>query len=199
MSAAEQIHAETGRLEGQQNRALARAEGLERKLEGLNERRIALAPPAFTGDEAADRELMALEAQAGRLSREARLAREAASEIGRLVEEAEARRAREERRAHLRRHVELTEERYRLEVGLEEDMRRVLDGLERLGKLDDAQHEEARAAGLSMERRYRALVAGWLSSRLRDYLPIGEAVGEAYCREPLFEADEQNLEPVGEY
>jgi hypothetical protein len=198
MSAAEQIHAETGRLEGQRNRALARAEALQRNLEGLNERRIALAPPAFTGDEAADRELMALEAQAGRLSREARLVREAASELGRLVEKAEARRTREECRAHLQRYVGLSEERNRLEVGLEEDMRRVLDGLERLGKLDDAQHKEARAAGLSMERRDRAIVAGWLSIRLRDYLPIGE-VGEAYCREPLFEADEQNPEPAGEY
>lgn len=138
-----------------------------------------------------------MEAEAGRLSREARLAREAASELGRLLEEAEARRAREERRAHLRRHVGLSEERYRLEVELEEDMSRVLGGLERLGKLDAAQHKEARAAGLSMEHSYRPLVAGWLSSRLRDYLPIGED-GEAYHRTPLFEADEQNLEPAGE-
>ena len=197
MSTAEQIHAEMGRLEGQRNRALARAEGVDRKLEALNERRIDLAPPAFTGDKAADSELVALEAEAGRLSREARLAREAASELGRLLEETEARRAREERRAHLRRHVGLSEERYRREVELEEDMSRVLGGFERRGKLDAAHHKQARAAALSMERRYRPLVAGWLSSRLRDYLPIGED-GEAYYRAPLFEADEQNLEPAGE-
>jgi len=115
-----------GRLKGQRNQALARAEGLGRKLERLNERRIALAPPVFTEDEAADRELVAVEAEAGRLSREAWLAREAASELGRPVEEAEARCAREERRAHLRRHVGLSEERYRLEVELEEDIGRVL-------------------------------------------------------------------------
>ncbi len=75
MSAAEQIDAEIERLEGQREEALARAEDSERRLEGLNGRRIALAPPAFTGDEAADRELLALEEEAGRLSRRARLAR----------------------------------------------------------------------------------------------------------------------------
>jgi hypothetical protein len=47
-----------------------------------------------------------------------------------------------------------------------------------------------------MEDRYRSLVAGWLSSRLREYLPLEEADG-AYS-EPLFDADEQNLEPGGE-
>ncbi len=43
-----------------------------------------------------------------------------------------------------------------------------------------------------MEYRYRALVTGWLSSRLRGYLPLRE-VDEVY-REPLFDADDQNLE-----
>ncbi len=45
MSAVEQIRAEVGRLKGQRDEALARAEGFDRKLEGLNERRTALAPP----------------------------------------------------------------------------------------------------------------------------------------------------------
>ena len=196
MSAAEQIDAEIERLEGQREEALARAEDSERRLEGLNGRRIALAPPAFTGDEAADRELLALEEEAGRLSRRARLSRNTASELGRLVEEAEARRAKEERRAHLGRHAGLSEERYRLEVGLEGAMIELLEGLERLRKLDAEQHAAARATGLSMEHRYRPLVAGWLSSRLRGYLPLRE-VDEAY-REPLFDADDQNLESEGE-
>jgi hypothetical protein len=43
-----------------------------------------------------------------------------------------------------------------------------------------------------MEDRYRSLVTGWLSSRLRGYLPPGE-VDEAY-RKPLFDADDQNLD-----
>ena len=43
-----------------------------------------------------------------------------------------------------------------------------------------------------MEDRYRSLLAGWLSSRLRAYLPLGE-VDEVY-RKPLFDADDQNLE-----
>ena len=193
MSAAEQIDSEIERLEEQRYRALAQAEDSERKLEEMNESRIALAPFAFTGDEAADRELMALEEKAGQLSRKARLARNTASELGRSLKEAEARRAKEERRAHLGRHVGLSEERYLLEVELEEAMSRVLKGLERLRKLDTDQHREAQAAGLSMEYRYRSLVAGWLSSRLRGYLPLVE-VDEAY-REPLFDTDEQNLEP----
>jgi len=46
---------------------------------------------------------------------------------------------------------------------------------------------------LVVRDRYRSLVAGWLSSRLREYLPLEEADG-AYS-EPLFDADEQNLEP----
>jgi hypothetical protein len=196
ISATGLIDAEIERLEGQRDDALAHAEEVDRKLEKMDERRITLAPPAFTGDEAADRELLTLEQGAGRLSREARLARNTASELGQLVEEAKARRAKEERRVHLGHHVLLSEKRYRLEVELEEAMTGVLEGLERLRKLDTDQHERARAAGLGMESRYRSLVVGWLSSRLRRYLPLGE-VDEAY-REPLFDADDQNLEPVGD-
>ncbi len=196
MSAVERIDAEIERLEGQRKVALAQAENYERRLEGLNEPRIALAPPAFTGDEAADTQLVALEEEAGRLSRKARLARNSASELGRLIEEAEARRAKEERRVHLGRHARLSEERYQLEVGLEGAMSELLEGLERLRKLDAEQHGAARAAGLSMEHRYHPLVAGWLSSRLRAFVPLRE-IDEAY-REPLFDADGQNLEPEGE-
>jgi hypothetical protein len=195
MSAAEQIDAEIERLEGQRDKALVRAEDSDRNLEEMDERRITLAPPAFTGDEAADRELLTLEQGAGHLSRNARLARNTASELGRLIEEAKARRAKEERRVHLGRHVGLSEERYRLEVELEEAMSEVLERLERLRKLDADQHREARAAGLGMEDRYRSLVADWLSNRLRGYLSLRE-VDEAYL-EPLFDADEQNLEPGG--
>jgi hypothetical protein len=61
-----------------------------------------------------------------------------------------------------------------------------------LRKLDADQHREAQAAGLDMEDRYHSLVAGWLSSRLQRYLPLS-GVDEVY-REPLFDADEQNLE-----
>jgi hypothetical protein len=196
MSTAELMEAEIERLERQRNEALAEAEEADRKLEEMDERRIALAPPAFTGDQAADRELLTLEQGAGRLSQNARLARNNASKLGQLVEEAKARQAKQERRIHLGRHVGLSEERYRLEVKLEETMGRVLEGLERLRKLDADQHEEARAGGLGMEYRYRSIVAGWLSSRLRGYLPLDE-VDETY-REPLFDADDQNLEPGGE-
>lgn len=192
MSTMAQIDAEIEHLEERRNEALTQAEDFDRKLEEMNERRITLAPPAFTGDEAADRELLTLEQGAGQLSRKARLARNTASELGQLVEEAKARRAKEERRVHLGRHVALSEERYRLEVELEEAMSQVLEGLERLSKLDADQHAEAKAAGLDMEDRYRSLVAGWLSNRLRGYLTLGE-IDEAY-REPLFDADEQNLE-----
>ena len=195
MSAAEQIDTEIERLEGQRDKALVRAEDSDRNLEEMDERRITLAPPAFTGDEAADRELLTLEQGAGHLSRNVRLARNTASELGRLIEEAKARRAKEERRVHLGRHVGLSEERYRLEVELEEAMSEVLERLERLRKLDADQHREARAAGLGMEDRYRSLVADWLSNRLRGYLSLRE-VDEAYL-EPLFDADEQNLEPGG--
>ncbi len=196
ISTVEQIDAEIERLERQRNEAFAQAEDYEQELEEMNERRIALAPPAFTGDKAADRELLALEQGASQLLQKARLARITASELGRLVEEAEARRAKEERRAHLGLHVGLAEERYLLEVELEEAMSKVVERLERLKKLDSDQHKEAQAAGLSMEYRYRSLVAGWLSSRLGGYLPL-DKVEEAY-RESLFDTDEQNLEPGGE-
>jgi hypothetical protein len=122
MSTAELIDAEIERLEEQRNEALTQAEDSERTLEEMDERRIALAPPAFTGDEVANRELLTLEQEAGRLSRKGRLARNTASELGQLVEEAKARRAKEERGVHLGRHVGLSEERYRLEVELEEAM-----------------------------------------------------------------------------
>ena len=124
MSTAELMEAEIERLERQRNEALAEAEEADRKLEEMDERRIALAPPAFTGDQAADRELLTLEQGAGRLSQNARLARNNASKLGQLVEEAKARQAKQERRIHLGRHVGLSEERYRLEVKLEETMGR---------------------------------------------------------------------------
>jgi hypothetical protein len=191
MSTVVQIDAEIERLEEQRNEALTQAEDFDRKLEEMNKRRINLAPPVFTGDEAADSELLTSEQGAGQLSRKARLARNTVSELGQLVEEAQARRAKEERRVHLGRHVELAEGRYRLEVELEEAMSEVLEGLERLRKLDADQHAEAKAAGLDMEDHYRSFVAGWLSNRLRGYLPLGE-IDEAY-REPFFDTDEQNL------
>ena len=67
MSRSELIDAEIERLERQRKEALAQAEESDRKLEEMDERRIALAPPAFTGDEAADRELAALAARTATL------------------------------------------------------------------------------------------------------------------------------------
>ncbi len=89
---------EIERLEVQHEEALVRLKDTERKPEELNERRIELAPAAFTGDKVADQNLMILEGEAGKLSRGARLARNAANELERRLEVARKRRTEERRR-----------------------------------------------------------------------------------------------------
>src|ERR671916_1049180 len=89
---------EIEQLEVQHEEALAQLRETEHELDELNDRRIELAPAAFTGDKVADENLMILEGEAGKLSRGARLARNAAKELERRLEGARKRRAEERRR-----------------------------------------------------------------------------------------------------
>jgi hypothetical protein len=88
---------EIEQLEVQHEEALVQLREAEHELEELNERRIELAPAAFTGDKVADKNLMILEREASKLSRGARLARNAAKEFERRLEVARKRRAEERR------------------------------------------------------------------------------------------------------
>ena len=119
MATVEGILKEIEQLEVQHEEALARLTDAEGKLEELNERRIELAPAAFTGDEVADKNLMILEDEASKPSRGIRLARNAAKEFERLIEEAKNRRAEERKRLARERFEELAEERYQLGIKAE--------------------------------------------------------------------------------
>ncbi len=120
MTTVEGIFNEIEQLEVQHEETLAQLKDAEGKLEELNERRIELAPAAFTGDEVADKNLMILEGEASRLSRGVRLARRAAKEFERLIEEAKKRRTEERQRLARERFEELAAERYQLGVKAEE-------------------------------------------------------------------------------
>src|SRR5215217_7144156 len=98
MTTVEGTSNEIERLEAQHEEALVQLKDVERKLEELNERRIELAPAAFTGDEVADRNLMVLEGEASKLFRGARLARNAAREFEHRLETVRKRLAEERRR-----------------------------------------------------------------------------------------------------
>src|SRR5215212_6683060 len=98
MTTVEGTSNEIERLEAQHEEALVQLKDVERKLEELNERRIELAPAAFTGDDVADRNLMVLEGEASNLFRGARLARNAVREFEGLLEKAKKRRAEERQR-----------------------------------------------------------------------------------------------------
>ena len=101
---------EIERLEVQHEEALVQLRETEHELEELNDRRIELAPAAFTGDKVADKNLMILEGEAGRLARRARLARNTAKELERRLVGARKRRTEERGRFARERFEELAAE-----------------------------------------------------------------------------------------
>ena len=166
---------EIERLEVQHEKALVQLRETEHELEELNDRRIELAPAAFTGDKVADENLMILEAEAGKLSRGARLARNAAKELERRLEVARKRRTEERRRLASERFEELAAERYELGIEAEEVMSMLLGALERYEPIHAEQVACARGFeddGLT-ESPPRALIRAWLVSRLGEYLSVG--------------------------
>ena len=165
---------EIERLEVQHEEALVQLREAEHELEELNERRIELAPAAFTGDKVADKNLMVLESEASKLSHGAQLARNAAKEFERRLEAARKQRAEERRRLARERFEELAMERYELGLQAEEAMGTLLETLERYGTIHSEQVACAWGFGdYSLTKDPpRALIRAWLVSRLREYLRI---------------------------
>jgi hypothetical protein len=188
MKTVEGTFTEIERLKVQQQEALVQLKDAERKLEELNERRIELAPAAFTGDEVADRNLMALEGEASKLSRGAHLARNAVREFERLLEKAKKRRAEKRQRLARERFEELAAERYELGVEVEEAMSTLLKTLERYKPIHSEQVACARGFGDDSPATNppRTLIQKWLVSRLREYLGLRSI--DHYDR-PLAEVD----------
>ena len=189
-----EIAAEIERLQRQRDEALKQVEEAEQKLEALDERRITLAPSAFTGDKEADRELRALEEEASKLSRRAKLARNTARELGRLIEGAKARRSGERRRLARERFEELKAERYALGVEAEEAMSMLLEKLERYRPI----HSEmvACAQGFGDDdpaaNSPDALLKNWLARRLKEYLHMNSF---DHYDAPLAEVDDLAAKP----
>ncbi len=186
-NAVEEINAEITRLERQRDETLEQVKEIEQKIAALDERRITLAPSAFTGDVGADRELRSLEEEASGLLRRAKLARSAAREFGQVIEEAKARRGEELRRLARERFEELKTERYALGVEAEEAMSKLLGQLERYRAI----HQEmvACARGFGDETPTDppgTLLKGWLARRLEGYLGLSSS--DHYDR-PLAEVD----------
>ncbi len=185
---------EIERLEAQHEDALVQLKDVERKLEELNERRIELAPAAFTGDEVADRNLMVLEGEASKLFRGARLARNAAKEFERRLETARKRLAEERRRLARERFEELAVERYELGVEAEKAVSMLLEVLERYEPIHSEQVACARGFedNSLIKNLPRALIRAWLASRLREYLGVSSI---EHLGRPLPEADDLAAKP----
>ena len=194
MMTVEGISNEIERLEAQHEDALVQLEDVERKLEELNERRIELAPAAFTGDEVADRNLMVLEGEASKLFRGARLARNAAKEFEHRLETARKRLAKERRRLARERFEELALERYELGVEAEKAVSTLLELLERYEPIHSEQVACARGFedDILTKNPLRALIRAWLASRLREYLGVSSI---EHLGRPLPEADDLAAKP----
>jgi hypothetical protein len=175
MTTVEGSFEEIERLEVQHEEALVQLRETEHELEELNDRRIELAPAAFTGDKVADKNLMILEGEAGRLSRSARLARNTAKELERRLAVARKRRTEERRRLARERFEELAAERYELGIEAEKLMNLLLRALERYEPIHSEQVACARAfeEGGLIKNPPRALIRAWLVSRLGEYLSAG--------------------------
>src|SRR5215203_686965 len=186
MTTVEGTSNEIERLEAQHEDALVQLKDVERKLEELNERRIELAPAAFTGDEVADMNLMVLEGEASKLFRGARLARSAAKEFECRLEAARKRLAEERRR--------LARERYELGVEAEKAVSTLLEVLERYEPIHSEQVACARGFqdNSTTKNPPRALIRAWLASRLRDYLGVSSI---EHLDRPLPEVDSLAAKP----
>ena len=164
---------EIERLEVQHEEALVQLREAERELEELNELRIELAPAAFTGNKVADNNLMVLECEASKLTRGARLARNAAKEFERRLEAARKRQVEERRRLARERFEELAVERYELGVEAEKAMSMLLRALERYEPIHSEQVACARDfEDDSRKNPPRTIIRAWLVSRFREYLGL---------------------------
>jgi hypothetical protein len=174
MTTVEGTFDEIERLEVQHEEALVQLRETEHELEELNDRRIELAPAAFTGDKVADKNLMILEGEAGKLSRGARLARNAAKELERRLEVARKRQTEERRRLARERFEELAAERYELGIEAEEVMDMLLRALERYEPIHSEQVACARGFedDVLTKSPPRALLRAWLVGRLGEYLSV---------------------------
>jgi hypothetical protein len=197
MTIIEGIFNDLERLEMQHEEALAQLKDAERRLEELNEHRIELAPAAFTGDEAADKNLMVLEGEASKLYRESRRARDVAKEFERLIEEAKKRRVEERQHLARERFEELAAERYELGVEAEEVISTLLQTLERYQSIHAEQVACAQDFGDDSPTTNppRMLIKNWLVSRLREYLGLSSI---AYYDEPLPKVDNLAAKPKDE-
>jgi hypothetical protein len=165
---------EIEQLEVQHEEALVQLRAAERELEELNERRIELAPAAFTGDKVADKNLMILEREASKLSRGARLASNAAKEFERRLEAARKRRTEERRHLARERFEELAVERYELGIEAEKAVSKLLEVLRRYEPIHSEQVACARGfeEGSLTKNPPHALIRAWLVSRFREYLGV---------------------------
>jgi len=197
MTTIEGTFGEIERLEVQHEEALVQLRETEHELELLNDRRIELAPAAFTGDKVADKNLMILESEAGRLSRSARLARNTAKELECRLAVARKRRTEERRRLARERFEELAAERYELGIEAEKLINLLLRALERYEPIHSEQAACARAfeEGNLIKNPPRALIRAWLVSRLGEYLNASSI--EPLDR-PLPEADGLAAKPRDE-
>ena len=139
----EQLNQEIRRLERQRDEALAQARDAERELEDINERRMELAPSAFTGDEVADKNLMILEQEASKLSREIQLAKNAASRFDKAIGATKEELAEEKRRLARERFRELERERSALLTRVEARMADLAQALREYSALEYKLIEQA--------------------------------------------------------
>ncbi len=190
----ERLEAEVERLEGRLQAARQSAREAEEELGEIRARRKEIGLKVFEEDEEAVEELARLRTNAAASEETLEVSCGAADKLVRLLEEAKGRLAEEKRSLHRQRYEELARERYALNEEIEAAADKLAEGLDRLSDLDGEQYTEGQAGGLDPSYDIHDLTRGWLSSRLRDYLPFGAEVQE-YYRKPLVEVDAKAYRP----
>lgn len=173
------LAAEISSLGERRRAAEAEVERAAARLEELNDRRIALAPDALSGDKEAAEELAALVAaldeESAAVSHTKTVAENAARELDRLILKAEVQHREEEKRLARERYVALCKTRYSLDGEAEEAMVGLVEVLDRLESLYDDQVRTAADAEESYltQQDPRSTIELWLGRRLRRWLPNG--------------------------
>ncbi len=176
---AQDLAAEISSLEERRRAAEAEVKRAAERLEELNDRRIALAPDALSGDKEAAEELVALMAaldeESAAVSHTKTIAENAARELDRLILKAEVRHREEEKRLARERYEALCKTRYSLDGEAEEAMASLIEVLDRLESLYDYQVRSAADAEESYltQQDPRSTIELWLGRRLRRWLPSG--------------------------
>ncbi len=170
----ERLEAEIDELSRRRGEALARIRSAEERFEELEERRAALSPKAFSGDEEAAAELEQVEDEHDRIARSSRVARSAVPEFDRMIKEARGRLGEAREGVHRERYAELQNQSAALDPERDELAGRLVEILDKQADLHLDMVNEVRQSGDGDEAN-RMFVSGngtrsWIEDRFSRWL-----------------------------